>query len=235
VLGLAGSVFAFRRLRRLQGEGLVLGGPLLLLGLLLSGALSPAADAAQSWAGRHTQAYRASVAEQAAYVAEDKLHPVPIPMRNSPPATAELAGLLPTLDDLGAGWFVGQRPAIVGATGGHEAKTRFEKATRIQGGWSFDRNLWVRLHEYPSPAEAAAAVTALERGPNPGAPVVRYAPARIGAVVFSLHTIEGGSVFGYARRGARVWEVRLSSGQPDEPLTTAERDVVLRAVAARMA
>lgn len=235
LLGLVASVFTFRRLRLLQGEGLVLGGPLLLTGLLLSGALSPVADAAQGWAAHRTEAYHDFVAEQAAYAAENKLHPVPVPMHNFPAPPAELAALLPTVDELGPGWFVGQRPAIVGAKDGREARTHFQKATRTKDGWDFDRVLWVRLHEYASAAEAATAMTASEPGPNRGAPVVRYAPLRIGGVVFSQHTSERGSVFAYARQGARVWNVALSSGQPDEPLSTSERDVVLRAVAARIA
>ncbi len=230
LLGLVASVFAFRRSRRLEGEGVLLGVPLLLGGLLLSGAPAPVLDAVQDWAGHRTDAYRTEVASLAAYRAEERLHPVPVPMHNFPAPPADLAALLPTLADLGPGWYEGQRPSVVGVRDGRGANTSFQKATRIPGGWDFDRLLWVRVHDYASPQEARA------KAAFTSAVGADYGTQRVGTVTFSYRRAETGgqSIIANDVVGSRVWTVMLAGGQPDEPLMQPEIDAVLRAVAGRI-
>lgn len=231
VLGLVGSVLTLRFARALEGEGVLLGVPLLLGGLLLSAAPSQGLDAAVDQAGSFTAGAQAWKVEQQQYVAESRLRPVPVPMRNYPPAPADLSVYIPTAAELGPGWFDGQRPTVVGSRSGRSASSMFSQATRIPAGWSFDRLLLIRVRDYASPDEAR---TKSYVAPATGQTVTAH---RVGGVTFELRSYPtvSQSVTATVLRGARLWTVHLSSGQPNEPLRAGELDQVLRVMAPRIA
>lgn len=232
LLGLVAAVWALRRSRRLEGEGLLFVVPAVLAGLLASGAPSFAASPAEDWAMRHTQVWEDSVRQEQAYRAEEKLHPLPVPMNNYPAARRDLIALVPTVADLGAGWYDGQRPAVVGPNDGSlGADVRLVKASPAAFGWNFDRTLRVSLREYASPAQAT---THLRPVPSAG-PAVHYVPLRVAGVEFHVRTLPRGGVVAYAQRGARVWTIGILNGDPSSGLLgPAERDAILGVVARRM-
>ena len=232
VLGLLAAVWAFRRSRRLEGEGLLFVVPAVLAGLLASGAPSFAATPAEDWAMRHTKVWEDSVREQQAMRDEEKLPPLPVPMHNYPAARADLAALVPTVADLGPGWYDGQRPAVVGPNDGNPgADVRLVKASPVPFGWSFDRTLRASLREYASPAEAAKHLAPV---PSAG-PAAHYVPLRLSGVEFRVRTLESGSVLAYVQRGARVWTVWILNGDPSAAVLSApERDAILSVVARRI-
>ena len=225
VLGLTGAVWAFRRARPLEGEGLLVVVPAVLVGLLLSAAPAAAARPAEEWASRHTAAYAASEREARDWEAENRLRPVPVPMHSSPPPTSALLSRVPSVGELGAGWYDNQRPSVVGPRDGRPgAEVRFVKASRTTDGWDFDRTLRVTVKDYPTLADATRAAAPTDGG--------YPAAATTSGVRWRLRPFTGGGCIALAQRGTLVWSVWLSDGQPElGAIPVAERDALLALVA----
>lgn len=234
VLGVVAAVVARRRARALEGEGVLLGVPLLLGGLLLSGLPSQVLGPALEKAGSYTEEAKAWRAEAARYLAEEKLHPVPVDFGKAA-ASPDLAALVPTAAELGPGWYDGQRPAVAAQTvqGRVVTSTMLIRASRAPHGWDVDRFLRVRVTHFGSPQAAAAWLQGLGRR-NPG---VRYVQRRVAGLPVEQvggESLGTGSLAAFTRRGARVWEINLM-GHNGDRLADAQKDAVLQAVARHIA
>jgi hypothetical protein len=225
------AVSAHRRLRRLDGDGLLVGIPALLAGLLLSGLPVAGAGSAVAWAGRQTVSYAdRQTALQAQAAAADR-HP-PAAHSRQPAASAVLAAMVPHASDLGIDWYPVQVPQVTyawnqNAVDGAGALLTLSRRDS-QGAWQPRRFLVQSLYRYRTPALAsqAAYLTAAS------------APIRtttLNGCTFRTQLWHDGQdhLIVVLRRGADVWFDRESVTRARDRITEADRLQLIRVIAAR--
>jgi hypothetical protein len=231
VTGLLSALRAVRRLRRLDGEGLMIGLPALLAGLLLSAAAVGGADHAVSWAELHTDSYRQAVVQAERQSVELRDHPGVI-HTNAAPASPSMDALLPHAAELGAGWYAMQRPATL----------RTSDSLSVDGG----RSLLVQGASGPAGWDNHWLLSASVRTYQDAGTASRQAHGMLGTAqgparhqVISgqpVTTAEwGGTLAGMSavrRQGATVWNLRLTDQHPGERISEAEVQRLLRLVVA---
>lgn len=235
VAGLGSGGWALLRLRRLPGEGLVLGSPAVLAGLLLSGLPVWGAEHATTWAQLQTTEHRQVEREARLELAGLDKHPPVVPS-GSPAATPALAALLPGAADLGPAWYpVQDPPAIVtkDRTSVDGARSMLVRSSRTAGHqWDVQRLLAVSVRRYPEDGQAASA-TAMAMSSREGPwhrSLVR------GAAVVSYHYRGAGAdrFVAVMRKGPFVWVLRLSAQPQAAPLAPPETQQVLALLVAKV-
>ena len=231
VTGLLSALRAVGRLRRLEGEGLMIGLPALLAGLLLSAVPVWGADQAVSWAEQRTVGYRQAAVQAERQSAQMRDHPT-VMHSHAAPASRAMEGLLPHAAELGLGWYAMQRPATswtsdsLSIDGGHSLLVQ---GARGPAGWDNHWLLSATVRTYRDARTASRQAHGMLRTAG--------APARhqlIGGQ--PVTTAEwGGTLAGVSavrRQGATVWNLRLTDQHPDERISEAEVQRMLRLVVA---
>jgi hypothetical protein len=231
VTGLLAALRAARRLRRLEGEGLVIGLPALLAGLLLSAVPVWGAGHALSWAELRTDGYRQAVAQAERQSAEMRDHPI-VMHSNAAPASSAMDALLPHASELGAGWYAVQRPATswtadsLSLDGG---RTFLVQGAKGPAGWDNQRFLLVTVRTYRDAATASLQAHALLARPE-GAVRQRVIG---GLPVTSVEWDDSlGHMTAVRRQDATVWNLRFTDQHPGERISEAEAQRLLRLVVA---
>jgi hypothetical protein len=231
--GIALAVSAHRRLRRLEGHGLLVGIPALLAGLLLSGLPVAGAGSAVDWAGRQTVSYADTQSALQAQARAAERHPV-VTHSRQPPASVALAAMVPHASDLGIDWYPVQVPQVTYAwnqntVDGAGALLTLSRRDS-QGAWQSRRFLVQSLYRYRTPALASRAAHLIA------------APARIRTTTlkgctFRTQLWNDGQdhLIVVLRRGADVWFDRESVMSPGDRITEADRQQLIGVIAARAA
>ncbi|MDX6265609.1 MAG: hypothetical protein QOD70_349 [Frankiales bacterium] len=231
VTGLLSALRAVRRLRRLEGEGFMIGLPALLAGLLLSAAAVGGASRAVGWAELHTDANRQAVVQAERQSAALRDHPIVV-HSSLPPASPDMDALLPHAAELGAGWYAAQRPASL----------RTSDGLSVDGGHS----LLVQGASGPAGWDNHWLLTATVRTYRDAGTASRQARGMLGtAQALARHQLIsgqqvtvaewGGTLAGMSavrRQGATVWNLRLTDQHAGEPISEAEVQRLLRLVVA---
>jgi hypothetical protein len=235
LVALGAGAWSVLRLRGLQGEGLVLGPPALLFGLLLSGLPLWGAQHATSWAETQTSAYREAERMSQLEIRDLQKHPRVMHARQ-PAATPELAALLPHALELGRSWYPLRVPAATRAldrTSTDGASSLLQRATKAPtDGWDVQRLLLVTVKRYPDATRAAAAAAVYRRGPE--GQLRHLVVEGTGFDTYRTRDQDVDRVFAVLRKGTLVWTLRLSD-VASERLSDSEVQQLLGLVAAKAA
>jgi hypothetical protein len=231
VTGLLSALRAVRRLRRLEGEGLMIGLPALLAGLLLSAVPVWGASRAVGWAELHTDDYRQAVMQSERQSVELRDHPIVVHSR-LPPASPDMDALLPHAAELGAGWYAMQRPATLRTSDSlavDGGRSLLVQGARGPAGWD---NHWLLTATVGTYRDAATASRQAH-----GMLGTAQGPARHQLISGQPVTtaVWGGTLAGVSvvrRQGATVWNLRLTDQHPGERISEAEVQRLLRLVVA---
>jgi hypothetical protein len=206
VLGTVAALVARRRLRQLEGEGVVFGPPAVLVGVLVAGLCTSGATRAVEHAQLHTSQADRLRAEDVAQLAVDPRHP-PVFHVAKPAATAELTALTVRPWDLGHDWYDAARPHATQRRDASSASVMLVRQHLTAQGWEAD----AMVRETVTRAATEEQVAALL------APATAWS-ARAGhqriagqdVLVATSHDGFGAVVSAWFRRGLLVWEVRVA-------------------------
>lgn len=227
------AVSAQRRLRRLEGDGLLVGIPALLAGLLLSGLPVTAAGSAVDWAGRQTVSYADTQSALQAQARAAERHPA-VMHSSQPPASPALAALVLHASDLGLDWYSTQLPEVSYAWNQRTVDGARSILTLTRrdglGAWQPQRFLLQSLDRYRTPALASRAAHLIS-APAP----VRTTTLKGCTFRTQLWNDGQDHLIVVLRRGADVWFDRESVMRPGDRITEADRQQLIGVIAARAA
>jgi hypothetical protein len=196
-------------------------------GLAIGGCFSAGANAAITWAGRHTAEAAAARAWQAAY----RISPPPMPV-SGPPADPAVTAKMLTASDLGTGWHQDIQPDTEGVkvTPEQGSQGRISQARTLLSqqhwtgtAWALDRSVAEQIMRFDTTAHAAAYI-ATWRQQNGGSTVTT---ATLGKVTVATATTRTGDLAAFIV-GTDVINLNAS----DTPSHPKDLDAIIAAAAA---